>query len=81
MQGYFCSLHGRSISKRIFIKQFIYVWISKTPSSSVYMEEAFPDILQHYKSFSQIRSRNIEVDKNTGSPSEGRPVNLPTARN
>jgi hypothetical protein len=42
-KGIFVVYAEEAFPKKIFITQVIYVWLSKTPSSQVYMEEAFPD--------------------------------------
>jgi hypothetical protein len=42
-KGIFVVYAEEAFPKKIFITQVIYVRLSKTPSSQVYMEEAFPD--------------------------------------
>jgi hypothetical protein len=87
-------LSGRQQCKGIFVVYTEEAFPKEYSSNSLYMfgfqklpalqftwKKHFLIFCSTIKAFHRARSRNIEVDKNTGSPSEGRPVNLPTARN
>jgi len=82
MQGYFCSLRGRSISKKnIHHTGYICLAFKNSQLSSLHGRSIswWRTFCSTIQAFHRARSRNIEADKNTGSPSEGRPVSLATA--